>query len=101
MSATWLEQKDDGVLIRVQVQPGASKTLIVGIHGDRLKVRIAAPPVDGAANEELLVFLKKKIKIRGISLELVRGATSKMKDILCVGARVGEIEHQLFRASKP
>lgn len=87
---SWLQACAEGVIIRVQAQPLASKTGITGIHGDappqRLKIRIAAPPVDGEANEELLRFFKKQLKIPGVQFELIRGSTAKTKDVLCRGA---------------
>jgi uncharacterized protein len=78
--AEWLTP--DGVL-RLHVQPGARRTEVAGLHGDRLKIRVAAPPVDGAANEELLRFLKERV---GGRFELLRGHASRAKDVRCVGA---------------
>lgn len=86
---SWLQSHKDGsVILRIHVQPNASKTAVQGVHGDRLKIRLAAPPVDGAANEELLTFLKKTLKKNAthpFELSLIRGQTSRQKDVLCVG----------------
>lgn len=85
---SWLQQTSEGVVLKVQAQPNASKTGIAGLHGDemlRVKIKIAAPPVDGEANEELLRYLRKKIRQSGIHLEILRGDTSKNKDILFRG----------------
>ncbi|MEK6578173.1 MAG: DUF167 domain-containing protein [Bdellovibrionota bacterium] len=84
----WLEKTPTGILIKTLVQPKASKSEIVGPHGEppRLKIRVAAPPIDGEANDELLRFLKKTVRIPGVRFELIRGQSSKQKDILCVGA---------------
>lgn len=83
----YLERRPDGLLLKVQVQPKASRTEVVGPHGEppRLKIRVAAPPVEGEANEELLRFLKKKVRVAGATFELLRGATGKSKDIRCLG----------------
>jgi len=78
----WIEPTPHGVLLRLQAQPRASRTEVVGLQGDRLKIRIAAPPVDGAANQELLRFLKKQL---GCPVALVSGETTKYKDVLCTG----------------
>ena len=92
---SWLEPTEDGVLIRIHAQPKASRSEVVCPHGDRMKIRIAAPPVDGEANEELVRFLKKMLKISASQLTLVRGQSSKMKDVLCAGLTVTEIEERL------
>ena len=90
MDRRWLIKTKEGILIHVQVQPRASRTEVVGPHGKppRLKVRIAAPPVAGGANQELLRFLKKKL---GASVYLASGETSKMKDVLCINLTDEEI----------
>lgn len=93
---TWLTETADGVLLRIQAQPKASRSEVSGVHGDRLKIRIAAPPVDGEANEELIRFLKKKLGIPSSRLTLVRGQSSKMKDVLCAGMKAAQIEEKLL-----
>lgn len=90
----WLHATAEGTVLKLVIQPKASRTEVVGPHGEppRLKIRIAAPPVDGAANEELLRFLKKTFGTTAASLEILRGHSSKQKDVLCRGldvARVG------------
>ena len=52
-----ISETKTGVRLAIQVQPRASRTELAGIHGDALRIRLAAPPVDGAANEELIRFL--------------------------------------------
>ena len=52
---------EDGVRLTLHVQPGASRSELAGMHGDALKVRVAAPPVDGAANRELIRFLAAQL----------------------------------------
>lgn len=86
----WVSEHAEGAVLHVLGQPQTSRSEIVGLHGDseqvRLKVRIAAPPVEGEANEELLRFLKKSLKSHGvIRVSLIRGAQSKQKDLLCEG----------------
>lgn len=89
---SWLVPLSAGTLIRAYVQPRASRTEVVGLHGSdgpdapRLKIRIAAPPVDGEANAELLAFLKRRLGATGAVLELVRGQSSRSKDVLYKGA---------------
>ena len=52
-----LEAIADGVRLRLRIQPRASRSEVVGLHGDTIRIRLAAPPVDGAANEELVRYL--------------------------------------------
>ena len=83
----WVQQKAEGIAILVKVQPKASKNRIQGPHGApaRLKIAIAAPPVDGAANEELVRFLAKHLGIPRSSVFILRGHGSRQKDVLCAG----------------
>jgi len=94
---TWVQDTPQGAVIHILVQPRASRTQVVGPHGDpvRLKIRIAAPPVDGAANEELLRFLKKCLELSAKSLELIRGEGARQKDVLCFGKSAAEVREKL------
>jgi uncharacterized protein (TIGR00251 family) len=68
-----------GYVLRLTVAPGARVTEVVGLYGDRLKVRVAAPPEKGAANQELLAFLARVLKLPRNSLQLLGGAQSRAK----------------------
>jgi len=65
------------------------------MHGDALKVRLAAPPVDGAANEALVRWLASALKVSTASVTLVRGATSRRKVLDVTGISVAEAERLL------
>jgi uncharacterized protein (TIGR00251 family) len=73
--------------LRILVQPRASRSEIVGPHGDALKVRLAAPPVDGAANEELVRLLAREYKVPKSAIEIVAGLSSRRKTIRIRGAQ--------------
>lgn len=90
----WIEQAVNGVLLRIKIQPKASKNQIVGLYGEppRLKLRIAAPPIDGRANEELTRFLAEQLGIAYSKVELVRGETSSSKDVFCAGVSLERIK---------
>lgn len=81
----WRREDGDDLLLMLHVQPGAKRTEVDGIHGEgagaRLKVRLAAPPVDGKANAELVRFLAAAfaVPLRGVTL--VRGETSRQKTV--------------------
>jgi len=77
----WIEARSDGVVIALHVQPGARRTAIVGLHGDRLKVAVSAPPADGRANAALLEFLAERLAIPKSSLRLFSGAGSREKRV--------------------
>jgi uncharacterized protein (TIGR00251 family) len=68
-----------GYILRLTVVPGAQRTQVVGLHGDRLKVRLAAPPEKGAANQELIAFLARTLDLPKSSFKLTLGAQSRTK----------------------
>ncbi len=82
---SWLVADDDGVSLRLHVQPGAKKTEIAGLHGDALKIRLAAPPVDGKANACLLEFLARQLGVAKSAVELLSGETSRSKRLRVTG----------------
>jgi len=83
MAVAWRrEESADGhavIVLTLHVQPGAARTEVIGVHGDALKVRLAAPPVDGKANAELLRFLADAFGVPCRNVTLVRGDTSRRK----------------------
>jgi len=95
----WFSETPDGVILRVLIQPRASRTEVVGLHGEppRLKIRISAPPVDGAANDTVVEFLAKTLGCARRDIELIRGASSRKKDFLCRGVRAEKV-NQLVAA---
>ncbi len=78
----WAITTKDGIIVKIHVVPNSSKTQIVGKHGDRLKIKIKAPPVDGKANEEIISFLSDLLKVKKNQIDLISGQTSKSKNIL-------------------
>ena len=74
-----LDAVDGGTRLRVRAQPRASRTEIVGEHGDALRVRLAAPPVDGAANDELVRVVAKALRVAPSRVSVVAGLSSRDK----------------------
>ena len=74
-----VDEKGTVVRVAVHVQPRASRREIIGQHGAALKVRLQAPPVDGAANEALVRLLAEALKVPERSVRVVAGATSRSK----------------------
>lgn len=82
---TWLRQDGDGVVLILHIQPGAKRSEVAGTHGDALKIRLAAPPVDGKANEALITFLAKALGVPKAHVDLVAGQTSRAKRVRVAG----------------
>jgi uncharacterized protein (TIGR00251 family) len=90
-----LEPAPDAVRLTVHVQPRASRTELAGRYGDALKVRVAAPPVDGAANAELIRFLAERLGVPKSALEIVSGQTGRRKVVSITGVGPAEAERRL------
>lgn len=91
----WLNQRADGAALSLHIVPGARKTEVDGIHGDALKIRLQAPPVDGKANKALVEFLAEKLGIAKSAVSLIRGETSRAKTVLVRGIPCDRIRHLL------
>jgi uncharacterized protein (TIGR00251 family) len=74
--------KPQGLSISVKVVTGASKTAMVGVEGDFVKIRLAAPPVDGKANQELIDYISKLLSVPKSKVHIQSGLTSRRKVIL-------------------
>jgi uncharacterized protein len=74
-------EKDNAIIFTARVVPRASKSEIIGEHDGALKVRIASPPVDGAANAELIKLLAKTFVVSKSQIEIIAGQTAKIKQI--------------------
>lgn len=85
MSASWARDDRGGVVLELVVVPRASRTRVVGEHDGRLKLQLAAPPVDGAANEALLGFLSDALSVRRTALALLRGEAGRRKAVRVEG----------------
>ena len=79
--APWLSQHGDDVLLDVVVVPKSSRTRILDIYDDRLKIQLAAPPVEGKANEALVRFLADELGLQKVQVEIVGGAANKRKTV--------------------
>lgn len=83
----WYRVGADGrITLTLHIQPGAKKTEFAGLHGDALKIRLAAPPVDGKANDALAKFVAETLGIPKGSVNLKSGQTSRRKVLEIIGA---------------
>ncbi len=94
--ARWIiAANEQGVTIALQVIPRARRSEVTGLHGDALKVRLAAPPVEGAANEALIAFLADRLGIRKRDVTLVSGERSRHKLVRIEGVSAATVEASL------
>lgn len=93
--ASPLRDHPRGVTLDLLIQPRASRTELAGIHDGAWRVRIAAPPVDGAANATLIEFLSKRLGVRRADIEIVSGERGRRKRVLIAGASRLEILKRL------
>lgn len=82
--APWARRLADGWLLTIRVQPGASRSELVGPHGDALRIRVAGPAVDGKANAELIRFLAERLGVPARAVEITRGHASRTKVVRVV-----------------
>ena len=80
---TLIKRQENGFLISVYIQPRAAKNAVAGLHDQALKIRLTAPPVDGAANKMCLQFLAKQLHVPKSALQIESGHSSRNKTILC------------------
>jgi uncharacterized protein (TIGR00251 family) len=85
-AAPWARRTADGWSLALHVQPGAKRPGVAGLHGDRLKVRVAAPALDGRANDALIEFLAGKLGLPKARVTVARGERSRDKLVAVSGA---------------
>ena len=90
----WKEDPE-GVLLSLHVIPNAPRTQIVGLHGEALKIRVHAPPVEGKANEEIIRFFAQELGLAKSKLEIASGELSRSKKIRIKAATWLRIKERL------
>jgi uncharacterized protein (TIGR00251 family) len=81
-----LSTRGDALRLRIRAQPRASRTEVAGEHGDALKIRLAAPPVDGDAHRELIRFIARAVRVPASAVRVVSGDSSRNKLLEIEGA---------------
>jgi uncharacterized protein (TIGR00251 family) len=84
--ADWYQIKEDRLTLTVHVQPGAKRTEVIGLHGDALKIRVAAAAVEGQANTRLLDFLRKAFQVPSSRISLKHGEHARRKVVEIQGS---------------
>ena len=95
------DKSGDDVVLRVHVQPGAGRTAIVGRHGQSLKLRVAAPPEGGRANDAVRDLLAETFGVGVGDVELTSGAASRMKRFRLAGVDLDDFRRRLEVAVAP
>jgi hypothetical protein len=88
--AAWLREEAGAAILEVLVQPRASRTRVVGEHDGRLKLQLAAPPVDGEANAALVEFLAGALGVRKAGISILRGEAGRRKTVRVAGVSAAQ-----------
>lgn len=84
----WYRIKDDCLIVTLHIQPGAKRTEIIGLHGDALKIRVAAAAVEGQANTRLLNFLRQAFEVPASRITLKQGEHARRKVVEIQGSQI-------------
>ncbi|MFA6062690.1 MAG: DUF167 domain-containing protein [Gallionella sp.] len=84
----WYRCAGELITLTLHVQPGAKRSGISGLHGEALKIRLAAPPIDGRANEALIKYIAGLFDVPQRQVELKQGGQSRHKVLVITGSRV-------------
>ena len=101
MTPAWARDVPGGVELELFVQPRASRTRAAGEHGGRLKVQVAAPPVEGEANVALVSFLADALGVRKADVALVRGEGGRRKSVRIAGVTAARAVRALVGGDAP
>ncbi|MBW1739664.1 MAG: YggU family protein [Deltaproteobacteria bacterium] len=91
----WIQETSEGVIFKATIQPRGARNEIVGLQGDALKIKLTAPPVEGAANKMCVEFVAKSLKVRKSDVEIIHGQKSRIKKVLVRSVTREKIESLL------
>ena len=95
----WLVATRDGVVLSLHCQPGAKVSRVVGLHDERLKLQLQAPPLENRANEALVAWLSDQLSVPRKQIEILSGHTNRQKRVLVRGATLEQVE-RLFTTTQ-
>lgn len=84
----WYRRDGELLILTLHVQPGAKRSEVAGLHGEALKIRLAAPPIEGRANDALLKYVAGLFKVPVRQVELRQGAQSRHKVVSVTGSGI-------------
>ena len=96
----WIAETSDGLVLSLHCQPGAKASKVVGLHGERLKLQLQAPPLENRANEALVAWLADQLSLPRKQIELLTGHTSRQKRVLVRGTTLEQVERLLKATQK-
>jgi uncharacterized protein len=96
----WLVATSDGVVLSLHCQPGAKASRVVGLHDERLKLQLQAPPLENRANEALVAWLADQLSLPRKQIEILSGHTSRQKRVLARGATLEQVERRFTPTQK-
>jgi hypothetical protein len=91
----WLKEHEDGVIVEVVLQPRASRNEVAGIQGERLKIKVTSPPIEGMANKKLCEFLADLLGIGKQRVQVVAGQTGRIKRVKISDVSMDEARRNL------
>lgn len=91
----WAATVSDGVVLSLHCQPGAKASRVVGLHDERLKIQLQAPPLENRANEALVAWLAEQLGVPRKQIDLLTGQTSRQKRVLVRGATLEQVQRLL------
>lgn len=91
----FLSDTPAGAVLNLRLVPRAAKNAIAGLYGEALKIRLCAPPVDGAANAALIKFLSDTLRLPRARIQILSGQTSRSKRVLLAGVNARDIRPQI------
>lgn len=92
----WYKENKNSLILNIYVVSRSSKSEIIGIYNDCLKIKLKSPPVDNAANEELVRFLANKLKIPKSNIEIIKGHNQRKKIISIINFESNRLKEILF-----
>ena len=97
----WMRVSSDEVILEVTARPGASRRGVVGVSGDRLIVAVHARPDKGEANDELIEYLAREIRVPRSAIMIIRGETARRKTLRIITHEPAKAAARLLQMSKP
>ena len=88
---SFVEQRAEGVLVRIRLQPRASRDEALGESNGRLRVKVTAPPIEGSANEAVVKYLSKTLGVSKSSVRLIKGQKAREKDFLISNTNAAKV----------